>query len=264
MKTKFQWAILLTLSIQCVGVWAQQAGLPGVDESVEKSPSLGNQSKQISEGATFFYRISKSEPTRIVVQGSRIKRARAIEADLSIDKDDDVGQIYVTPVNTSKSSTLFVTTNSGVTFSLLLQPIDNVVGKTLLFTEKLERRVEQPVAGQPTPSTSGSLGNYEQSITTLLTAAGTGRLPAGIEQTIVNAPVGLWKNVRFLNTRVLIGPSMSLDEYSLTNTGLTELRMVEGEFFKPGVVSAAVEQHVLLPGETTSVYIVRQNQQNQD
>ncbi len=271
--TQLTRTLLLAFGL-CSLLAAAHAQVPGNDPGM-RNPSgdvqaitgIGannNAPKPVFEGASYFFKISKSEPTRIIIQGSRIRNARAIKEDLAIDKDDDVGQIYITPVNTQKNSTLYITSQSGATFSLLLQPVE-AAAKTLSFVEKSDksRDLSAGMGSDVTAAQNLGLGSYEQAITTLLFAAGSpsSRPPQGIEVSVQHTPVALWKGAQFTLVRSFTSATLVLDQFNLTNTGSSEMRMTEAEFYKPGVAAVAIDRHVLRPSESTAVFIVRNTQE---
>jgi conjugal transfer pilus assembly protein TraK len=69
--------------------------------------------------------------------------------------------------------------------------------------------------------------------------------------------LALWQDVTFtlvgrFKTRTHVG-----DSFTLVNTGSRVLAIAEQEFYRPGVIAVVVDQHLLRPGESTAVYVIR-------
>ena len=65
--------------------------------------------------------ISRSSLSRVSIDGGRITNVKWIDNELEIEKDGDSGQVYVRAL-TAKSSSLFVTSDEGKTYLLILSP----------------------------------------------------------------------------------------------------------------------------------------------
>lgn len=211
--------------------------------------------REVFEGATLFYQISKTQPTRLVIVGGRVRKTTYIKQDIEVDKDEDTGQIFMSPLS-DKPISLFVTTSAGTSFTLLLKPVESTA-RTISLTERLDTRA-QPAVDARTSAVPTST-THEQSISALLLSGASGRLAAGIDVQPINKQYTLWRNVKFVHEKTYTSPMLTMDQFSLVNAGDREIRMVEQEFFKVGVAAVAIEQHLLLPGDITTVYIIRNN-----
>lgn len=220
-------------------------------------PALGR-AKPVYEGITLFERVSRDELNRLHVVDGRIKMMHFKTQELEVVKDEDSGQAFFTP-KTDKTISLFITTQAGTTFTLVLQPVPKMPAANVMVQEmptptaadaSAQVRTSSPGA---TPMASMS---YEQAISTLIYAAATNQVLPGVSEQAVNQAIPLWEQATFFHVRSLQSSGLQLGEYRLTNTSKQPMRLVEQELYKPGVLAVAVEQHLLAPGESTPVFVV--------
>jgi conjugal transfer pilus assembly protein TraK len=242
------WIKTLGAVLCCAAVIGQaQNRVAAVEGQSGNSPA-----KQVWEGATVFFTISDTEPTRLVIEGSRIRSVRFLDQDISVDKDTVTGQAYLSPKTNKKVISLFVTSVNGTTFTLMAQPAPGPATSIRL----VERRVEAAEAVIKVKRPILAL-SQEQGITTLMLAAASGRILPGVESSpVVGLPeFRLWKGVRFVKETSHEFNGLAVDTYGLTVTGAEPIRMVEQEFYQPGVLAVAIDQQILNPGDSTKVYI---------
>ncbi len=213
--------------------------------------------REVFEGASVFYRISDTEPTRLVIEGSKIARMNYLKQDVDITKDVASGQAYLTPKVKDKLISMFVTTQSGITFTLMAQPSAGMPSSSLRLVERAAPVTAATLSQARIAPAPGEALSQEQSINNLMMAAASRRPAAGIESAPVGEEVRLWQGVRFWREMVYRSNVLVLDQFDLLVTGTQPIRMVEQEFYKQGVLAVAIEQQVLNPGDSTKVYIVR-------
>lgn len=221
-------------------------------------PALGR-AKPVYEGITLFERVSREELNRLHVVDGRIKMMHFKTQELEVVKDEDSGQAFFTP-KTDKTISLFITTQAGTTFTLVLQPVPKMPAANVMVQEA-STQPEAVASAQQTrlPSTGASpmaSMSYEQAISTLIYAAATNQVLPGVSEQAVNQAIPLWEQAAFVHIRTLSSAGLQLGEYRLTNTSKQPMRLVEQELYKPGVLAVAVEQHLLAPGESTPVFVV--------
>lgn len=225
-------------------------------------PAAGK-AKPIHDGITLYERVSMNELNRIHIVDGRIKMMHFKTQELDVSKDEDTGQAFFTP-KVNKTISVFITTEKGATFTLVLQPIPDVPAVNLAFKEGEQGTGE---AGSPTTDTHTrgvspvSSMSYEQAISTLILAAATNQSLPGVSEQQINQAIPLWDQTHFLHLRTLTAAGMRLAEFRLTNTGVQTLRMTEQELYKPGVLAVAMEQQILAPGEATPVFVVMGGEQ---
>lgn len=222
----------------------------------------GSQAKPVFDGVTLYERVSRDELNRLSIIDGRIKRMHFKTEEMDVTKDDVNGQAFFTP-KTDKTISVFVTTQRGATFTMVLQPVPKMPAVNLMVQETQAT----PSAGAPgqqvqKEATLGVLSamNYEQAISTLIYAAATSQSLPGVSEQSVNQSIPLWQGTSFTHVRTLQAAGMRLGEYRLANVSKSPIRLVEQELYKPGVLAIAVEQHVLDPGEATPVFIVMEDQ----
>ena len=86
------------------------------------------------------------------------------------------------------------------------------------------------------------------------------RAPADIRVEEVNRPIQLWQEAKFALVRLYEGRGLVGERYVLTNVSGQDMVLAEQEFDRErsGVLAVSIENHNLRPGESTSVYVIRQ------
>lgn len=261
--------IAILAAAACVTSYAQTPQLPALQEptaaqAVPPAAAAGMtraQGKPVYEGITLFERVSRNELNRLSITNGRIARMHYKTEELDVTKDDILGQAIFTP-RVDKTISVFITTNSGITFTLVLQPVPATPAVNIALTEQSRTTMGvAPGADTPVPPTARapallSQMSYEQAISTLIFGAATSQDIPGVAVEKVGQWLNLWQGTSFLHVRNLRSSGIRLEEYRLTNTGKATLRLVEQELYKSGVLAVAVEQHVLEPGEATPVFVV--------
>jgi conjugal transfer pilus assembly protein TraK len=200
--------------------------------------------------------ISLKEITAIRVQGGRIRSFFATDGELTVEKDDSVGQIFVRPIVTDKPINVRLTVRTGQTYNLILHVKD-------IPQEDIEIREAAEVKPSPygdNPRTTISL--LYKSIRSLITSMALEKAPAHVSYKVANKEFKFWDKTKL----VLIGNYAERDligeKYALTNNGDHVIRLVEQEFYRNRVVAVSIEDLELDPEQTTYVYVVREASQN--
>lgn len=89
-------------------------------------PAFALQIKEIKDNQTVTANISAKELTRIFVYGDRVQNVRGVQGAYELTKDERLGAVFIklSPMYSKKPFNLFVTTELGHTYNLLLTPID--------------------------------------------------------------------------------------------------------------------------------------------
>jgi type-F conjugative transfer system secretin TraK len=227
------------------------------------SPSAGNaiRPREVQEGATVFFRVPAKETTRFVSYGFRIRNTVYNPEELQVDKDSVTGAAYLTPL-VSKQISVFVTTGSGLTFTLLLQP--DAALTTASTIAVLDNSTVKPAnagrsAATPAPASAG----LEQAVTSLLQSVASGRISSEIDTVEMGQEYRLWEGTRFVLQKSFVSGNLVLEQYELSNLSGSELRVLEQEFYQPQVLLVAIRAHLLAPGEYTTVYVIRPAKEDQ-
>lgn len=212
----------------------------------------------VADGKTVIGKLSLKEVTRIGVVGGRIKQVVGPDdGRIRIEVDEDNGQLFLRPQLNAPISrsekvppvNLFIVDELGRTYTLVLtyqdMPADSIMLKPLESDRKTAKAWER---AEP----------YQVTIKNLVRAMAAEDIPDGYETKESNQQVPLWREARLLLEREYHGDSLMGEVYVLTNISGREMRLEERELYRAGVLAVAVEYHVLAPGQSTKVFVVRE------
>ncbi len=176
--------------------------------------------------------------------------------EIVLECDVDKGEIYVRPVGgPGKPVNLFVSTQHA-TYTLLLRRSDTPAD-TIVIRDKTVRlsRVEPGGASAATRTSQ-----HVRSLKGMLVAMSSERAPADIRVEEVNRPIQLWQEAKFALVRQYEGRGLIGERYLLTNVSSQDMVLAEQEFDRErgNVLAISIENHNLRPGESTTVYVIRQ------
>lgn len=199
--------------------------------------------------------ISAHEQNRLAIQGRRIASVVPSQKGvISVIKDETLGALYFTLTHDQQTSvTLFVSDEQGITYKLILQPS---------FIPGAEIILQPPQNNDKAAYNAGFAGTYLSQIKHAITSMADST--AMTDSITINKEVKLWKESRFVLLNQYRGVDGLLGEkYHLSNISLSTMQLAEQEFYRAGVLAVAIEQHALLPGESTYVLIVREGERNE-
>jgi conjugal transfer pilus assembly protein TraK len=261
--------------------------IPTVLLLVSATPADALQLVEASDGVSVEAVLSIKEPTRIRVDGSSITNVfgniystncgsaitNAAPAqpgaapmpptgsinpagEIVLECDVDKGEIYVRPVGgPGKPVNLFVSTQYA-TYTLLLRRSDTPAD-TIVIRDKTVRlsRVEPGGA-----SAAARTSQHVRALKGMLVAMSSERAPADIRVEEVNRPIQLWQEAKFALVRQYEGRGLIGERYLLTNVSSQDMVLAEQEFDRErgNVLAISIENHNLRPGESTTVYVIRQ------
>jgi conjugal transfer pilus assembly protein TraK len=242
---------------------------------------------EASDGVSVEAVLSIKEPTRIRVDGSPITNVfgniystncgAAITAaasaqpgaapvpatgavnpagEIVLECDVDKGEIYVRPVGgPGKPVNLFVSTQHA-TYTLLLRRSDTPAD-TIVIRDKTVRLSRTEPGGT---TASARTSQHVRALKGMLVAMSSERAPADVRVEEVNRPIQLWQEVKFALVRLYEGRGLVGERYVLTNASNQDMVLAEQEFDRErgNVLAIAIENHNLRPGESTTVYVIRQ------
>ncbi len=205
----------------------------------------------MSDGNTHIVRVSLKEMNRLAMDGAgKIRQIDFVDGELDVKKNDEAGYFLVLP-NVPKPVNVFVTTDSGQTHALILQPTD-IPLQTILLQEKRKEPDERR-----THVVIERAGALELKVKRLLTAMARGEHPNEFEVTTPRQEVALWVEARFELLERYTGQTLIGEHYRLTNVSKEPMRLAEQELYKESVVAVAIEHQILAPGAATDVFIYR-------
>ena len=209
------------------------------------------QVKEGVEGEVLTANISLREMTRLSVEGARVKTLRFRDGDLEVEKDDDTGQMFIGPGDFSgKPINAFLLDNKGRNFGLLLQPVDMPADSIVIK----ERGALRQSGGTKLEKS----GAYERVVKNMVLAMAADGQPAGVEIREKREEVVLWKDTRLTLQRLYLAATIVGERYVLSNIGKGPVTIAEQELFRKGVLAISIETMNLAPGDSTSVFIVRE------
>lgn len=216
------------------------------------APAQALQRIDASEERTLAAKVPAHELTRIVVEGTRIRRYDAREGQLEVKPAADRSYLQVIPLNGDKPVTLFVTSDSGRTYTLLLQPIDSPAAETLVLREPPPPPLERSALAPRLPAP------HEARIVRLITALARGEALDDADIARESRELRLWREARFTRTATYNLPDLLGESYRLTNVSAGPMRLAEQELFTHAVLAVAIERLDLAPGAATAVFVVRE------
>jgi len=173
-----------------------------------------------------------------------------------VECDRDKGEVYIRPVGrTTKPVNLFIS-SAQATYTLLLHRSDTPADTIVI--RDTSARPFKPEA--PTQGPAGTSANHVRAMKALLVTMASDRIPADVRVEEVNRPVPLWVEASFLLMRRYEGRGLLGEKYLLRNTSAALMVLAEQEFDRDGaqVMGVAIENHNLQPGESTTVFVIRQ------
>nr|WP_279536269.1 type-F conjugative transfer system secretin TraK [Aquabacterium commune] len=190
--------------------------------------------------------------------GTNIQNSPAINptGELVLECDKDKGEVYIRPVGkSSKPINLFVSSVQA-TYTLLLHRSDTPAD-TIVIRDP-STKLLKPDSANPGPS--GTSANHIRAMKALLVAMASDRVPPDVRVEEVNRLVPLWLEARLSLMRRYEGRGLVGEKYLLQNISPTLMVLAEQEFDREGaqVMGVSIENHNLQPGETTNVFVIRQ------
>ena len=254
----------------------------------EQHPAHALQVVEASDGVSVEAVLSMKEPTRIRIDGAAITNVfgniyssncgAALTAtpggatpsgagptplapqvnpagEIVLECDTDKGEIYVRPVGgAGKPVNLFVSSQFA-TYTLLLRRSDTPAD-TIVIRDKAPRIAKADQS--PAPTTRQP--QHIRALKAMLVAMASDRVPTDVRVEEVNRPMQLWVEARFSLTRLYEGRGLIGERYMLTNVSNQTMVLAEQEFDRDAgnVLAVSIENHNLRPGESTTVYVIRQ------
>lgn len=215
--------------------------------------AFGLQIVEPIEGQNTFVKVSSLETTRVVIEGGKIQTLLATEGELSVEKDEDRGQVFIRPLIQNKAINVRIISASGSTYNLVLQAVDIPQEDIIIkepFTSKTKALDNSKLA---TSQTNARIIKY------LVSTMALDEPPTFADVKKTKQEFTLWENTKFIMTAIYYERSMVGEKFELTNMGKTTMKLVEQEFYRKGVLAVAIENHTLEPGQATNVYVLRGN-----
>ena len=210
------------------------------------------------EGHNSFVKISAKETTRIAIEGGKIRSLIATDGEITAEKDDDRGQIFIRPVVLNKPINVRIIAGSGATYNLVMQAVD-IPQEDIVIKEPFSARMDRAERAGVGTNRRVAAGGVPKAVRSLVASMALEEAPSSVDVRPSNQEFALWENTRFVMTAVYNERELIGEKYVLTNIGKTSIRLVEQELYRKGVVGVAIENMQLDPGQSTNIYVVRSN-----
>lgn len=217
--------------------------------------SDGMQVRDAVEGKTIFVKMSTRDFNRVAIEGGRVRLVKGADRDMVLgDKDDVTGQALIKPLVKDPFS-LFVFSESGMTYTIVVQPMD-IPSESIILVEQLPKKPAARVAMGKSEKSAG----YIRAIKSLIHVMNSEKVPPEIEVRSTWEEIALWQGTRFALEKVYSDQLFVGEAYRLFNLGQSTIRIAEQEFYKQGVIAVAVKALELEPGKSTQVFVVKRNE----
>jgi len=211
------------------------------------------QIKQATDNAKITATLSAKEISRISVPKDRIRMSSGDE-NVEITNDTNSGDIYIKPKEPplSKPLNLFITTEKGFTYQLLLVPKDVPSEQIIVRNEAVTG------TGQDAQIFEKKSPFHHSVIEVLKATIGTTALPVGYTKNYVKAPKPeRQKQFKYHPIYHVNGSSLQGIALQVQNTGNETAILRERYLFTGGQLAVYFPKAELKANETTGVYIVR-------
>ncbi len=209
------------------------------------------QVKSIQDNKSVLIKISAKEQSRIFVYHDRIAVVRGLEGAYDLKKDDKLGDIYIqpTPYYQQRSFNLFITTEQGHTYNLLVMPLD-------VPSETIELKPLSP--SHLIASRWEKNSPYAETIIQLINAMVNDVNPDGYA--VMNlGKVKPKKISNCLTMRLLTlyrGDKLQGEIWLVKNEGKTFTYLRSSDFYQGNVLGVSIQNEGLLPFAETYLYRV--------
>jgi type-F conjugative transfer system secretin TraK len=212
--------------------------------------ALATQVKNVEDGEEFTAEISKTEINRIKVSGDRIRSIQNNEGELTISRDDKLGEIYIrtTSLTENKPLNLFIVTEQNFTYKALFYPKS-------IPSEQIIIKNESVVANSDAEVAKVTKNSYQTQIIALLKAM---RLKTKLEGYVIRQErhyIDLG-DIGMRRISTYKGQSFIGETFLLKNSTSRIIPVEEKMFFKNGVRAIKIEKQELLPDEATEIFVV--------
>lgn len=206
------------------------------------------QVKTVKDNQTITAKISSSELSRIYVKGDRIQATRGINGAYELIKDEREGAVFVRPTGfyVNRPFNLFVTTEHGHTWSLLLVPM-NIPGQTIGI-------VSLSPSGVPSHWEKNTA--YADLLIQLMNGMANEKQPEGFAMTPVMGKITAFPGFKMQLVSVFRGNKLQGEVWCITNCSGKNLQLHPQQFFQKNVRSIALQDETLAINGKTFLFKV--------
>ncbi len=201
----------------------------------------------VQEGVEVSATLSSKALNRIAVQNDRILSVKGIQGEFELDKDTELGQVFVKPIpkESQEPIHIFLSTETGKTYALALLSQDTSAQSIVLMPPGLRLSAWEQA------------GSYEAAIKTLIKAMHTQTELEGFSIERLNIKLPSIQGAKVVVLQSYTGNPLSAEVLELHNTTKQSLTFDEMDFYGEGVRAITVVEKTLPPNTKTRVYRVR-------
>jgi conjugal transfer pilus assembly protein TraK len=215
---------------------------------------FGLQTKSVLSNETVAAEVSTTELTRIFVANDRIKSIRGVDGSYIYKNDDAKGEIYLKPTEAfqKKIFNIFITTENGNTFTLMLIPKD-IPAQTIMIKTK---NVNFKAAGKWETSAS-----YQNTLLNLINAMINNANPEGyaVSEVLLGKKILLGNIAELKLIKTYTGMHLRGEIYQLNNRADKAINITEKEFYRANTRAVAISSSVVQKNSSALVYVVIDN-----
>jgi len=207
------------------------------------------QVKRLKDNQTAFFKISAKELTRIFVEGDRIQSIRGLDGNYQLTKDNINGAVFIKPIQ-QKPFNLFLTTEEGHNFTLLLTPIS-------IPAEVIQLKPLSPIKSKAEKWEKNS--PYVSAIIELITGmANQSFEPEGYTVVHVNAekPIKIPSGMSMRLETIYQGSYLQGEIWQIKNLYCRSTKIRKHEFYQRNVRAIALKDVALNNCSSTYLYRV--------
>ena len=210
-----------------------------------------------SDGKTRQLNVSTTEMTRIAFEGGRIRSIKFDPAELEVNEDNGVGQLFVKPTVKGKPISVFVITSTDTTHALVLQPTADMGLDSIVIQEPKKERADRADRTAAPKGPRDRAAAFDIEVRRLLLTMARDERNQDYERKVENREFPLWQGTRFVLMNTWKGRGLRGEWYRLLNVSPQTIRTIEQEFAQPDVAAVSVEVHELAANAHTNVFVIR-------
>jgi len=210
------------------------------------------QIKQSTDNGQITAIVSAQEISRISLTKDRIRMVNG-DPEVDITHDSETGDAYLKPSTTplTKPLNLFISTEKGFTYQLLLMP-EKVPSEQIII------RNEDAFNGSKEAQTWESSTPFHATIVDVLKATiGGSALPTGYRQEVFKEEVKHRQQLSLRPMYAISGAALQGIALEVRNTGETATTFTERDLYSPDQAAIYLPQRKVGPGQNVTVYLVR-------
>ncbi len=211
------------------------------------------QIKQVTDNGQITAIVSAQEISRVSLAKDRIRMVNG-DPEVDITHDSETGDVYIKPATAplAKPLNLFISTEKGFTYQLLLMP-EKVPSEQIII------RNDDAFDGSEEAQTWESRTPFHATIIDVLKATiGGVNLPAGFKKEVFKEEDADRREHLLLSRKYAIsGSALQGIAVEVRNTSEAATTLSERDLYSPDQAAIYMPQRKLEPGATVTVYLVR-------